>query len=218
MKKINFKKIAAVAVAAACMAQIPVMADEIILDETVTEETAEAPQAEEAEALPELEMLGIEIVEPAEVPEEVAEAAEEQAAQQQAEVLEAEARDFTFENDEVIVRAQASAAAGLPENAQMHVKKMKTGSKEYEAAKRAAVESCGTSEDADYTFYDVTFAVDGAEVELAEDAVAIQIEFKTVKVGEAPVQKVLKIDESGVDNVTAQTEAGSNMSSVSFTI
>ena len=62
----------------------------------------------------------------------------------------------------------------------------------------------------------MTFTVDGEEVET--ETATIQIQFKTVQIGTADVQNILKIDENGATDVTAQTEAGSNMSSVSFGI
>ncbi len=127
----------------------------------------------------------------------------------------AEAQTFTYENDEVVITAQA--AAELPENIEMQVRKLEEGSAEYEAAKAAAAESTEAAEDAQYSFYDVTFTVDGSEVELGENSVYVQVEFKTVQISsEVEMQEVLHIDEAGVNNVTAETEEGSNMSSVNF--
>ena len=63
--------------------------------------------------------------------------------------------------------------------------------------------------------------VDGQKVEPAEGTVAINIIFKTLLVDEAAeLQNVLHIDETEngqvVKDVTAYTEAGSNMQSVDF--
>ena len=71
----------------------------------------------------------------------------------------------------------------------------------------------GTSEDAEYTFYDVTFTVDGNEVELPGGAAVINMEFKDGEVQENETQSALHIaqTEEGTvaQDVTAQTEDGS---------
>ena len=76
--------------------------------------------------------------------------------------------DFCFENEEVVITASVSEDAELPENAEMKAEKLEAGSEKYEEAKQASMRDLGTSEDAEYTFYDVTFTVDGNEVELPE--------------------------------------------------
>ena len=226
MMKATVKKMILTAAMAAFMVSASAMAEEdLIIEESfeAVEEAVEEAAVEEAQAI-EIEVLGLETIATAEVPEEVAQAAEtaETADNAEAEEIEeieeteaAEAQSFIFENDEVIISAQA--AAELPENIEMQVRKLEEGSEEYEAAKAAAAANSEAGEDAQYSFYDVTFTVDGNEVELAEGSVYVQVEFKTVQIDSAvETQEILSIDEAGVNNVTAQTEEGSNMSSVNF--
>ncbi len=236
MMKANVKKMVLAAAMAAFMVYAPAMAEEDFIVEESFEATEEMA-AQTAVPAMEIEVLGFETIAVAEVPEEVVQAAEtaetednaaaaeveeaeaaeteDDAAEETEESTEAAAQSFTFENDEVVITA--TAAAELPENIEMQVRKLEAGSAEYEAAKAAAAASTGAGEDAQYSFYDVTFTVDGAEVELADGSVYAQIEFKTVQIDSAvETQEVLHIDETGVNNVTAETEEGSNMSSVSF--
>ena len=121
--------------------------------------------------------------------------------------------DFCFENEEVVITASVSEDAELPENAEMKAEKLEAGSKKYEEAKQASMRDLGTSEDAEYTFYDVTFTVDGNEVELPEGAAVINMEFKDGEVQENETQSALHIaqTEEGTvaQDVTAQTEDGS---------
>ena len=218
MMKANVKKMILTAAMAAFMVYAPAMAEEadVIIEESF--EAAEETAVEmEAPAI-EIEVLGLETIATAEVPEEAAQTAE--AAETEANAVaqteeNTEAQSFSFENDEVVINAQA--AAELPENIEMQVRKLEEGSAEYEAAKAAAAANTEAGEDAQYSFYDVTFTVDGNEVELAEGSVYVQVEFKTVQIDSAvETQEILSIDEAGVNNVTAQTEEGSNMSSVNF--
>ncbi len=212
MMKATVKKMILTAAMAAFMVSAPAMAEEadLIIEESfeATEETA----VEEAQAI-EIEVLGLETIATAEVPTEAAQEAEAAVTEANA-VAETEenteAQSFTYENDEVIISAQA--AAELPENIEMQVRKLEEGSEEYEAAKAAT----GAGEDAQYSFYDVTFTADGAEVELAEGSVYVQVEFKTVQINSEETQGIYHIDENGANNVTAETEEGSNMSSVNF--
>ncbi len=247
MMKANLKKMILAAAMAAFMVSAPAMAEEAEEEFIIEESFEEADEiaAETAAPAVEIEVLGFETIAVAEVPTEVAQAAEvaeteanavaeeteaieTEAAQTEAieteaaetetteteavETEAAEAQTFTYENDEVVITAQAN----LPENAQIEVRKLEEGSEEYEAAKQIAAESTEAAEDAQYSFYDVTFTVDGEEV--TDEAATIQIQFKTVQIGTADVQSILKIDENGASDVTAETEAGSNMSSVNFTI
>ena len=121
--------------------------------------------------------------------------------------------DFCFENEEVVITASVSEDAELPENAEMKAEKLEAGSEKYEEAKQASMRDLGTSEDAEYTFYDVTFIVDGNEVELPEGAAVINMEFKDGEVQENETQSALHIaqTEEGTvaQDVTAQTEDGS---------
>ena len=121
--------------------------------------------------------------------------------------------DFCFENEEVVITASVSEDAELPENAEMKAEKLEAGSEKYEEAKQASMRDLGTSEDAEYTFYDVTFTVDGNEVELPEGAAVINMEFKDGEVQENATQSALHIaqTEEGTvaQDVTAQSEDGS---------
>ncbi len=227
MMKATVKKMILTAAMAAFMVSASAMAEEdLIIEESF--EAVEETAVEEAQAI-EIEVLGLETIATAEVPEEVAQAAETAETADNAEAAEteanaaaeeieeteaAEAQSFIFENDEVIISAQA--AAELPENIEMQVRKLEEGSEEYEAAKAAAAANSEAGEDAQYSFYDVTFTVDGNEVELADGSVYVQVEFKTVQISSEQTQEIFHIDETGANNVTAETEEGSNMSSVSF--
>ena len=59
-----------------------------------------------------------------------------------------------------------------------------------EEAKMASVDSLGTAEDAEYTFYDVTFTVDGNEAELPKGAAEIRMEFKNIPILEKTMQQM----------------------------
>ncbi len=218
MMKATVKKMILTAAMAAFMVSASAMAEEdLIIEESF--EAVEETAVEEAQAI-EIEVLGLETIATAEVPEEVAQAAEaakteaNAVAEEIEETEAAEAQSFIFENDEVIISAQA--AAELPENIEMQVRKLEEGSEEYEVAKAAAAANSEAGEDAQYSFYDVTFTVDGNEVELADGSVYVQVEFKTVQISSEQTQEIFHIDETGANNVTAETEEGSNMSSVSF--
>lgn len=121
--------------------------------------------------------------------------------------------DFRFENDEVVITATVSEDAELPENAEIKAEKLEAGSEKYEEAKQASMRDLGTAEDAEYTFYDVTFTVDGNEVELPEGAAVINMQFKDGEVQENATQSALHIaqTEEGTvaQDVTAQSEDGS---------
>lgn len=121
--------------------------------------------------------------------------------------------DFYFENDEVIITANVSVDAELPENAEIKAVKLEAGSEKYEEAKQASMRDLGTAEDAEYTFYDVTFTVDGNEVDLPEGAAVINMQFKDGEAQENETQSALHIaqTEEGTvaQDVTAQTEDGS---------
>ncbi len=218
MMKATVKKMILTAAMAAFMVSASAMAEEdLIIEESF--EAVEETAVEEAQAI-EIEVLGLETIATAEVPEEVAQAAEaakteaNAVAEEIEETEAAEAQSFIFENDEVIISAQA--AAELPENIEMQVRKLEEGSEEYEVAKAAAAANSEAGEDAQYSFYDVTFTVDGNEVELADGSVYVQVEFKTVQISSEQTQEIFHIDETGANNVTAETEEGSNMSSVNF--
>ena len=129
------------------------------------------------------------------------------------------ASDFRFENEEVIITAKVFDETALPENAEMNAVKLEAGSEKYEEAKQASIRDLGTTEDDEYTFYDVTFTVDGTEIEVLDEAVVINIEFKDVAAEENTTQSALHIQETeeGVvaQDVTAESTDGT-LKSVGF--
>ncbi|MDD5804680.1 hypothetical protein ACTQWG_06795 [Blautia sp. HCP3S3_H10_1] len=133
-------------------------------------------------------------------------------------VAPAAAADFRFENDEVIITAKVFDETAIPENTVMNAVKLEAGSEKYEEAKQASIRDLGTKEDDEYTFYDVTFTVDGVEIEIPDEAVVISMEFKTAA-EENTSQSALHIQETeeGVvaQDVTAQSTDGS-LKSVGF--
>ena len=234
MRKKMFKKAAAIMMAAAMMSTgyTMVSADDFSDQEVQTEAAVEdiaVESAEEAvaEETPEADVQ-IEEEAPAEESESAEVAFEDEATDAFSdgtdpadftENAEAEVEvpsyrtDFRFENDEVIITASVSEDAELPENAEMKAEKLEAGSEKYEEAKQASMRDLGTAEDAEYTFYDVTFTVDGNEVELPEGAAVINMEFKDGEVQENETQSALHIaqTEEGTvaQDVTAQSEDGS---------
>ena len=120
--------------------------------------------------------------------------------------------DFRFENEEVIITAKVFDETALPENAEMNAVKLEAGSEKYEEAKQASIRDLGTTEDDEYTFYDVTFIADGVEIEVPDEAVVINMEFKNVASEENETQSALHIQETeaGVvaQDVTAQSADG----------
>lgn len=127
--------------------------------------------------------------------------------------------DFRFENEEVIITAKVFDETALPENAEMNAVKLEAGSEKYEEAKQASIRDLGTTEDDEYTFYDVTFIADGVEIEVPDEAVVINMEFKNVASEENETQSALHIQktEAGVvaQDVTAQSADGT-LKSVGF--
>lgn len=86
--------------------------------------------------------------------------------------------DFCFENEEVIIKANIDSEEVLQENLKMVVKKLEENSETFAMAKAASVDSLGTEEEGNYSFYEVTFEVDGEEFEIAEEDVKVNITFK----------------------------------------
>lgn len=124
--------------------------------------------------------------------------------------------DFLYENEEVVITAKVSEEAALPENAEIKAEKLMPGDPRYEEAKKASVDSLGTAEDAEYTFYDVTFTVDGNEVELPKGAAEIQMEFKNeVPLEESDKQSALHISRTEEGTVAEDVTAESNSDAVS---
>lgn len=228
MRKMMFKKVTAIMMAAAMMSSGYTMvsaddfADQEVQVETAVEDTAEEVVEETVtEAEPETEVQ-IEEEAPAEESEsadvtfedEAADAFSDGTAPVEAEVeVPSYKTDFLFENEEVVITANVSEDAELPENAEMKAEKLEAGSEKYEEAKQASMRDLGTAEDAEYTFYDVTFTVDGSEVDLPEGAAVIKVEFKDSEVQENETQSALHIEQTEegavAKDVTAQSEDGS---------
>lgn len=238
MRKKMFRKVTAIMMAAAMMSSgyTMVSADDFTDQEVQTEAAVEDIAVESteeavAEEIQEIQEADVQIEEeaPAEESESAevtfedettdafsdgTDAADFAEAEVEAEVEVTSYRtDFCFENEEVVITASVSEDAELPENAEMKAEKLEAGSEKYEEAKQASMRDLGTSEDAEYTFYDVTFTVDGNEVELSEGAAVINMEFKDGEVQENETQSALHIaqTEEGTvaQDVTAQTEDGS---------
>lgn len=238
MRKKMFRKVTAIMMAAAMMSSgyTMVSADDFTDQEVQTEAAVEDIAVESteeavAEKIQEIQEADVQIEE--EAPAEESESAEVTFEDETTDAfsdgtdpadfaeteVEAEVEvtsyktDFCFENEEVVITASVSEDAELPENAEMKAEKLEAGSEKYEEAKQASMRDLGTSEDAEYTFYDVTFTVDGNEVELPEGAAVINMEFKDGEVQENETQSALHIaqTEEGTvaQDVTAQTEDGS---------
>ena len=91
----------------------------------------------------------------------------------------------------------------------------------YEEAKAASAQTLGTSDDASYCFYDVTFVADGQELSPEKGTVTIKMEFKNIQINaEAQTQNIVHIEdtEAGrqVQDVTSVSGDGSNLQSVDF--
>ncbi len=236
MRKTMLKKVAAIMMAAAVMSSGYTMvsaddfADQEVQTEAVVEDAEEVVEdiaaedavSDETETESEAEVQ-IEEETPVEESESADVTYEEETADAFSDgtdpVEEAEVEvpsyktDFRFENDEVIITANVSEDAELPENAEIKAVKLEAGSEKYEEAKQASMRDLGTAEDAEYTFYDVTFTVDGSEVELPEGAAVINVEFKSSEVQENETQNAVHISQTEegtvAQDVTAQSEDGS---------
>ncbi|MCB5473123.1 MAG: hypothetical protein UDT01_08405 [Blautia sp.] len=129
--------------------------------------------------------------------------------------------DFQFENSEVKITATATEEAKLPQNTEMRAVKLEEGTAAYEEAKAASAQTLGTSDDASYCFYDVTFVADEQELSPEKGTVTIKMEFKNIQVNaEAQTQNIVHIEdtEAGrqVQDVTSVSGDGSNLQSVDF--
>lgn len=172
----------------------------------ITEAAEEEPAAEETEA-PE-----------AETPAEEADVTESEELQQETSEYKT---DFLFENDEVKITATAAQEAKLPQNTEMKAVKLEEGTAAYEEAKAASAKELGTDENADYCFYDVTFAADGQELSPEKGTVTIRMEFKNIQINaEMQTQNIVHIEDTAdgrqVQDVTSASEDGSNLQSVDF--
>ena len=110
-----------------------------------------------------------------------------------------------------MITAKVSEEAALPENAEIKAEKLMPGDPRYEEAKKASVDSLGTAEDAEYTFYDITFTVDGNEAELPKGAAEIQMKFKNeIPLEESDKQSALHISKTEDGAVAEDVTAESN--------
>ena len=182
-------------------------------------ESTEEPAEEEAEEITEaaVEESGAEGTsdQETEVPKENVEAEELQPETPEYKT------DFQFENSEVKITATATEEAKLPQNTEMRAVKLEEGTAAYEEAKAASAQTLGTSDDASYCFYDVTFVADEQELSPEKGTVTIKMEFKNIQVNaEAQTQNIVHIEdtEAGrqVQDVTSVSGDGSNLQSVDF--
>lgn len=159
---------------------------------TYTEDAAYEETVEEESELEETEEVETEEVE-TEAEEAETEELETEAEEAQTEESEAvdENRTFSFENDEVVINVVISNEASLPEDLEMTAKKLAEGSEKYEAAKAVTISSLGTSEEENYSFYEVHFEKEGDEVDVPESQMTVSVHFKNqlsavqIKDGEA---------------------------------
>ena len=98
---------------------------------------------------------------------------------------------FTFENEEVVIKVKVSKDAKLSKGTDLTAKKLEVGSEKYEAAKAATINSLGSDEEGTYSFYEIRFKKDGAELDVKDEHMDIDVTFKDassavrVKDGEA---------------------------------
>ena len=132
---------------------------------------------------------------------------------------EADPAEFTDGTGEVGDAVETTVDSDFRFENEMNAVKLEAGSEKYEEAKQASIRDLGTTEDDEYTFYDVTFIADGVEIEVPDEAVVINMEFKNVAPEENETQSALHIQETeaGVvaQDVTAQSADGT-LKSVGF--
>ena len=85
---------------------------------------------------------------------------------------------FRFENDEVVIEVKVSKDAKLEKDVKMVARKLETGSEKYEAAKAATMNSLGSDEDGSYSFYEIVFEKNGAEVDVKDSHINANVSFK----------------------------------------
>lgn len=150
---------------------------EVLCMEMAGEENAEQIiEPEEAESI--VEVVASETVETESETEAETETESESETETEAETETEETAEFRFENEEVIIKADIDSEEELPENLKMVVKKLEEDSETFAMAKTASMNSLGTEEEAHYSFYEVTFEVDGEEFEIAEEDVMANVTFK----------------------------------------
>ena len=115
---------------------------------------------------------------PAEIPSEAATEKTAETEKAEKETEKEYQTSFEFENEEVVIKVKVSKDAKLSKGTKMTAKKLEAGSEKYEAAKTATVNSLGTDEEGIYRFYDIRFEKDGAELDVNEEHMDIQVTFK----------------------------------------
>lgn len=146
-----------------------------------TEESIPETAAPETEAATEVLTTETEAPETEAVTEAPATEGQTEAAKAENEKKEEYKTNFRFENEEVIITAKVNKSQKLPKNTEIRAEKLAAGSEKYEAAKNATMSSLGTDSEAVYSFYEVTFMADGKEVNVADEAVTVQVMFKNAE-------------------------------------
>ena len=85
---------------------------------------------------------------------------------------------FEFENEEVVIKVKVSKDAKLSKGTELKAKKLEEGSEKYEAAKAATVNSLGSDEEGTYSFYVIRFEKVGAELNVKDEHMDIDVTFK----------------------------------------
>ena len=151
------------------------------MTETVTEAPTEAPTEAVTEAPTEAPTEAVTEA-PTEAPTEKAtEAVTEKETETEKKEKETEKEyqtSFRFENDEVVIEVKVSKDAKLEKDVKMVARKLETGSEKYEAAKAATINSLGSDEDGIYSFYEIAFEKDGAEVDVKDSHINTNVSFK----------------------------------------
>ena len=152
-------------------------------------------QAAEAAAQAEAERQAAEAAAQTEAATEAQTEAQTEAAETEAQTEATEAEEyqtsFKFENDEVVIVVKTSEEAKLGKDTKLTAKKLEEGSEKYEAAKAATINSLGSDEEGTYSFYEIRFEKDGAELDVKDEHMDIDVTFKDassavqVKDGEA---------------------------------
>ena len=139
-------------------------------------------QAAEAAAQAEAEKQAEEAAAQTEAATEAQTEAQTEAAETEAQTEATEVEEyqtsFKFENDEVVIVVKTSEEAKLGKDTKLTAKKLEEGSEKYEAAKAATVNSLGSDEEGTYSFYEIRFEKDGAELNVKDEHMDIDVTFK----------------------------------------
>ena len=155
-------------------------------ESTQSEATTEAPTEAVTEASTEASTEAV-----TEAPTEVSTEATTEAEKEEKETEKEYKTSFTFENEEVVIKVKVAKEAKLSKGTNLTAKKLEEGSEKYEAAKAATINSLGSDEEGTYSFYEIRFEKDGAELDVKDEHMDIDVTFKDastavqVKDGEA---------------------------------